>query len=231
MSNSKNPGFITTINGTSSSESYAVFARRGSIFFGVKFIGFSDGASIGVPGTTYLHARLRSTALPVLAAKIDAAKIDQPVEATNVINLASQQLTLDKAWPNLPFDKIDDVRASLSVGAFLKGTLHQHGEAVVARVASGELFTKLAGYAMKHAGHEHCIMDAGRIAAWLLAQAAPTLASIKANLLHQKQLTAAQQEFAAIVESQLETFGPQTQLLEAIIADHTQGSLNTSGKA
>ena len=59
------------IDGTGSQQSYGVVARRGNIFVGIKFFGLVDRAGFGLPGTTYLHARLRSARVVKLTALLD----------------------------------------------------------------------------------------------------------------------------------------------------------------
>ena len=99
------------IDGTSSQRSYAVVARRGHVFLGVRFLGLVDGDQLGVPGKTYLHARVRSARDQALADKLDLEG-----GPDNVINLFPPQLALDEAWPGFTFEKIDGERASLHPG-------------------------------------------------------------------------------------------------------------------
>jgi hypothetical protein len=67
MNKGKNPTSTATksldlhfIDGSDSHNSYATVARRGNTFLGIRFSGLTNGAQLGVPGTTYLHARVRS---------------------------------------------------------------------------------------------------------------------------------------------------------------------------
>ena len=48
------------MDGTSSKQSYAAVARRGSIFLGVRFVGLDDGTEFGMPDRTYVRFRIRS---------------------------------------------------------------------------------------------------------------------------------------------------------------------------
>ena len=88
------------IDGTSSQRSYAVVARRGHVFLGVRFLGLADGDQLGVPGKTYLHARVRSARDQALADKLDLEG-----GPDNVINLFPPQLALDEAWPGFTFER------------------------------------------------------------------------------------------------------------------------------
>src|ERR1700722_9236335 len=99
------------IDGSGSHSSYAAVARRGNIFLGIKFSGLTDGHQLGVPGKTYLHARIRSARDQALAEKLDMES-----GADNVVGLFAQQLALDEAWPDLTFEKVDVERASLHMG-------------------------------------------------------------------------------------------------------------------
>jgi hypothetical protein len=62
---------LAFIDGTSSQRSYAAVARHGHVFLGIRFLGLADGGQLGVPGKTYLHARVRSARDQVLADKLD----------------------------------------------------------------------------------------------------------------------------------------------------------------
>ena len=140
------------IDGTSSQLSYAVVARRGHIFLGVRFLGLADGDQLGVPGKTYLHARVRSARDQALADKLDLEG-----GPDNVINLFPPQLALDEAWPGFTFEKIDAERASLILGMFINGSLIDDTDAVIARIEEANLFRKLVDCVIDRAGPEHSI--------------------------------------------------------------------------
>jgi hypothetical protein len=115
------------IDGTESHGSYAVVARRGPIFLGVRFSGITRGEQLGAPGKAYLQIRVRSARDPALADKLDAEAGDN-----NVVNLIDKQLPLDAAWPGLTFEKLDGERASMVVGMFIAGSVPADGGKVVA---------------------------------------------------------------------------------------------------
>jgi hypothetical protein len=206
---------VYLMNGTSSSQSYLVIARRGNIFLGIKFSGLTDGSAFGAPGTTYLHARLRSARDQLLAAQLDLS-----TGAKNVIDLANEQLALDEAWPSLPFDKVNDERASLVIGAFLRGSLMDDGAAVLARVEEGDLVPKLLDYAMSHSAPGICLVDVTTASSWLDRKTKSALTGIKKKLLYRCLMKEAQSKIASAVDAQIEVVGPQTQLLSAIFQDH-----------
>jgi hypothetical protein len=187
------------IDGTSSQLSYAVVARRGHIFLGVRFLGLADGDQLGVPGKTYLHARVRSARDQALADKLDLEG-----GPGNVISLFPPQLALDEAWPGLAFEKIDTERASLILGIFINGSLIDDTDAVIARIEEASLFRKLVDCVIDRAGPEHSIARAKLVAAWMFDQAKPSLAGLKKAAEHQKIVLAAQKEFAGLVEGQVE---------------------------
>jgi len=205
------------IDGTDPHSSYAAVARRGNIFLGVRFSGLTEGQQLGVPGKTYLHARVRSARDQALAEKQDLE-----TGANNVIHLIAQQLALDEAWPGFTFEKIDAERASLHLGMFIDGSLMDDADAVITRIEEASLFRKLTDYVINRAGHEHRIARAKTVAAWMFDQAKLTLDHLKKAAAHHKLSLEAQKEFAGIIEGQLEVVGPHLQQLNAIYHKHQQ---------
>ena len=203
------------IDGTSSQRSYAAVARRGHIFLGVRFLGLADGDQLGVPGKTYLHARVRSAPDQALAEKLD---LESSVD--NVINLFQPQLALDEAWPGFTFEKINGERASLILGMFINGSLIDDTDAVIARIEHADLFRKLVDYVVGRAGPEHSIARAKLVAVWMFGQVKSSLAGLKKVAEHQKIVLAAQKEFAELVEGQVEVVGPHLQQLNTIYHKH-----------
>jgi len=203
------------IDGTSSQRSYAVVARRGHVFLGVRLLGLVDGDQLGVPGKTYLHARVRSARDQALAEKLD---LESSVD--NVINLFPPQLALDEAWPGFTFEKIDAERASLIMGMFINGSLIEDADAVIARIEEAGLFRKLVDCVIDHAGLEYGIARTNLVAMWIADQAKPILAGLKKAAEHQKIVLAAQKEFAGLVEGQVEVVGPHLQQLNTIYHKH-----------
>ena len=207
------------IGGTNPSSTYAVVARRGAIFLGIRFSGLTDGTEFGVAGTTHLHARIRSARAETLAAELDAAK-----GPSNVVSLADQQLGLDAAWPGFTFENVNRERASLVVGMFLQGSLTENASTVVARLADGDVFTRLVDYVMERVPDEARITHAKVVAAWLADQAAPMLRHLKKAIAHQTLAEQAQQEFATVVMGALEAVAPHPQMLSAIYQKHKLAS-------
>jgi hypothetical protein len=187
------------------------------IFLGVRFLGLADGNQLGVPGKTYLHARVRSARNQVLADKLDLEG-----GPDNVINLFPPQLALDEAWPGFTFEKIDAERASLILGMFINGSLIDNPDAVIARIVDASLFRKLVDYVIDRADSQYGIVRAKLIAMWMADQAKPILAGLKKAAEHQKIVLEAQKEFAGLVEGQVEVVGPHLQQLNAIYHNHHQ---------
>jgi len=208
------------MDGTGSSQSYAVVARRGDIFLDIRFAGLSDGAQLGLPGKTYLHVRLRSARNPELAAQLDLASGPE-----NVFNLFQPQITLDAAWPDLAFEKLDAGRASLSVGLFIRGSLSENAAAVLARLRQGDVFRQLAAYAVAHAGAEHCIAEQERVALWLAKQAKPTLHELRKKIVVDQAMAATREEFEARIDAEEEVVAPHRQDVKAIFQRHVQEHL------
>ena len=211
---------VHLIDGTGSHQSYGVVARRGSIFLGIKFTGLADGARFDLAGTTYLHARLRSARVVKLAALLDSTK-----GQAKVFDICLHQLSLDGAWPNLSFDKVDAERASLEIGLFIKGSLTADTSAVITRIQQGDLFRKLGAYMIASAGPENCILDVGTLSQWLTEQAKPALNALTKKVATEQMTEAAHQEFGGMVEQEMETVGPHMQQLNALYQKHMQGQL------
>jgi hypothetical protein len=177
---------------------------------------------LGVPGKTYLHARMRSARDQALAVKLDLES-----GADNVIDLLAQQLALDEAWPAFTFEKVDAERASLHLGMFIDGSLIDDTDTVIARIEEVGLLRKLVDYAFHGAGSEYRIARAKAFATWLSHQAKPTLDDLKKDAAHHKIAVAAQKEFAEIVEGKLEIVASYAQQLNAIYQKHKPASLTT----
>jgi hypothetical protein len=199
------------IDGSSSHSNYAAVARRGTIFLGIKFSGLADGHQLGVPGKTYLHARMRSARDQTLAEKLDLES-----GADNVVDLFAQQLALDEVWPGFTFEKVDAERASLHMGMFIDASLTDDTDAVIARIEEAGLFRKLVEYVVERVGMEYRIVRAKVVAAWMSDHSKPMLDVLQKASVRHKIAVAAQKEFARTVEDQLEIMGSHVQQLNAI---------------
>jgi hypothetical protein len=205
------------IDGTESHGSYAVVARRGPIFLGVRFSGITRGEQLGAPDTTYLQIRVRSARDLALADKLDTAVGDN-----NVVKLLDKQLPLDAAWPGLTFEKLDSGRASVVVGMFIAGSVPAEGDKVVARIKEADLFGKLVAYVIGAAGPEHCMAQSETLAGWLSDQAKPFFDLLQQVAAQHEADAKAQKEFAAQMTDELEVPGSHLQQLKAMYHKHQQ---------
>ena len=205
------------IDGTESHGSYAVIARRGPVFLGIRFSGITRGEQLGAPGKAYLQIRVRSARDQALADKLDAEAGDN-----NVVNLLDKQLPLDAAWPGLTFEKLDSERASVVVGMFIAGSVPAEGGKVVARIKEADLFRKLVDYVIEAAGLQHCIAQAETVAGWLSDQAKPLFEQLQQVATQHEAAAKAQKEFAAQITDELEVPGPHLQQLKAMYHKHQQ---------
>jgi hypothetical protein len=208
------------LDGTSSTQSYVVVARRGNVFLGIRFTGLEDGAQFGLPDKTYVRVRMRSARSPNLAAELDTA-----TNAKNVVPLVQPQLTPGDAWPQLKFEKVDGERASLVVGLFIQGSVATDPAVVLARIRKGDLFEKLVAYTTAHAGAENCVTGEQVVSCWLAGQAEPTLRELKKKVVVQLAMAATQKEFEAEIEGQMEVVSPHMQQLRGLFQKHVQGFL------
>jgi hypothetical protein len=213
------PG-LRLLDGTSSKQSYAIVARRGDVFLGIKFSGLTEGEEFGVTDRSYLHVLLRSARNENLAAELD---LKAPTD--NVVQFVQPQLALDAAWPGLSFDKVNDERASVMVGQFIQGSLDKDVPDVLARIRKGDLFRKLVAHAVAAAEPENCIVMQETAASWLSHQAAPTLRELRKKFVIRKAMAATQAEFAAHIQDQGELIAPHKQHLKAMFQKHVQDCL------
>ena len=130
--------------------------------------------------------------------------------------------TLDEAWPNFTFEKIDEKRASVVIGMFIDGSLADNIDAVIARIEEADLFRKLIDYVIDRAGLEYRIARAKVAATWLFDQAKPTLDGLKKIAEHHKTALEAQKECEGLVEGQIEVVGSHLQQLNTIYQKHQQ---------
>jgi hypothetical protein len=208
------------LDGTASTKGYVVVARRDDVFLGIAFAGLVDGAHLGLPDKTCVQARIRSARSPRLAAELDAA-----TKADNVVALIQTQTTPAGAWPGMSFEKISGERASLLIGLFIEGSLATDAPAILERVSKGDLFEKLAAYAVAQAGPENCIAEEHMIAGWLWEQAASALRELKKKMVVEQAMAATQKEFETAIGSQMEVVAPHRQKLKALFQQHVQAFL------
>lgn len=196
------------LDGSSSYKSYLIIALRGDVALGIRPLGMLDGSSMGVPGKSYLHARLRSAKAPVgLAAQYTADGEE------NVVKLGDQKLAFDEAWPDIEFHRVDPERSSTMVGVFLRGSITLEPKVVLDRLDEEDFIGKMALYVTEKAGPENMILRPQAIAAWLHEQLDPMFKQVKAKI-------AATEAFSKHIDSHVEVFGFQAKLLAKLYDKH-----------
>jgi hypothetical protein len=207
---------LRLMDGTSSQQSYAIVARRGDVFLGIKFNGLVEGEQFGVPDQAYLNVLLRS-------ARNEGLAVQTP--ADNVVHLAQPQLELDAAWPSFTFERVSAERASLVIGLFIQGAVDTAIPDVLARIRNGDLFRKLVAHVITAAGPDNCIADQERVACWLSDQAKPTLRELRKKFIVEQAAVLARNEFAEKIKDQGELIAPHNQHLKAIFQKHVRDCL------
>lgn len=162
------------LDGSSSTESYLIIALRGDVALGIRPLGMDDGSTMGGPGNSYLHARLRSAKAPIGMAAQYAADSDH-----NVVKLFDQKLSLQEAWPNIWFDKVGEDRCSTIFGAHLPGSITTEPELVLQQIEEEDFLGKMARFVVETAGVENMILRPTAIAAWLQEEFDPMFKEIK----------------------------------------------------
>lgn len=175
----KDMGDIVRMDGSSSHKSYLVFARQGSgpnaILLGVKLYGLLPGEQFNTENKTYLFCRIRSARSPEQAIQIDNILAEK---GNNIVGMTDHRQKLADAWGNIEFEKIDDQRASLAIGIFLRGSITDNPGVVLDRLSDIDCYQLLAEEVVKQAGPEHCFKTATQIALWLRYKASPMLQGI-----------------------------------------------------
>jgi hypothetical protein len=211
---------LILMNGSSEAERYAIVARCGDVFLGIKFSGLADGALFGLPDKTYVNVLLRSARNESLAAELDLKK-----PADNVVLLVQPQLALDAAWPELMFERVNAERASLVIGSFIQGVLGKDTPAILTQVRKGDLLRDMVAYAVAAAGPENCITDQDKVAGWLANQAEPLLLKHRKKFVLEKAAVLAKEEFGETMIDQGEVIAAHAQNFKAIFQRHVNEQL------
>ena len=166
---------IKMINGTSSSNSYAEFGRRGNIALAVKFYVLADGAMYNAPGYTFVSARLRSCwdhgAQPSQEA---------PASGDETVVAFPEKLTLDKAWnTDIVWEKVNSDRASTQIGVFIRGNAKDQPEILAKQLEDKKLARDMTGYLFSLLGDEsHAVCTRREFADFLHEKIAPPIEGI-----------------------------------------------------
>ena len=155
MEASKKPKMMA---GTESEASYFVFARKGNVVLGIKPYGMVKGENYGVSGTTYFTARLRSAR---------AGKLFDEEKADKVVKLKANPPNLWDAWPDVVWEKKDEVRASTTIGVFIKGQFSRdlvQLQVLLDELADKKMSLKMAAYLIELAGPENAVLSVEELA-------------------------------------------------------------------
>lgn len=177
---------LPTMDGSTSTKSYLMIARRGDIALGFKFLGLvlAAGDKVG------FGARLRSSKYGVHGWEEHAST------ETNVVSLAESNLTLESAWPGIQFDQVSDVRASAVVSMQTR-LEHQNNECVaIEGVLAGAAIDRFVDFAFDAAG-EYKVLRAGLVRDRVRA-------TLQKRLDHAKAIEQAKLEASALQDQNLD---------------------------
>lgn len=187
------------IDGTASQQSYIVVARKGNVVLGLKPLGLQDGQMTGVPGKTYMFARVRSASAGDLFDELDAETGHKP-----------QNYDFSEAWPTIKFNKKNSERASAIYGAYLDGSLASEPHKVLEQLENGGLIEKMADAVIQMAGEENIVVRYGTLIGWLHEQLDPLIEKYK----HQLKVTG---EFQQHIDETKGEFGFHQETLKEML--------------
>jgi hypothetical protein len=176
---------IHLMRGTDGDFDYLLIARRGGIGLGLKVLGLRPGDFYNMEGKVYLHFRLRSSAAP-----------DQAKDEEQVVQLSEQKLGLDTAWPNVKFEKTNEVRASTVFGVFINGQINsEEGEQTLKEVLEGGHIEKVVDFLIDVAGPETMVLQPKTMSDWIREKLQPGIAQIAGYLEQHKKVAATHKAF------------------------------------
>lgn len=139
------------IVGTEGGFDYLVVAQKNDVCLGLKpLIGLTP-----TPGGTVemiVGARIR------VARETKEAGSVVSINADPNVTSFSEKLTFQKAFPDMKWEKIDDVRASSQIALPLPSQPWKKGS-TEANLAKVKVYKKMYNYIVKHAGEENLILD------------------------------------------------------------------------
>ncbi|MEY9560498.1 hypothetical protein [Sinorhizobium fredii] len=190
--------------GTGGSPDYMVFARKGDIALGIKLTSIVRGSVFGMPGTTWFGARLRS-------AKAGKLFEDEDAE-TKVVKLGKKPDNVWDAWPEVVWEKRHEVRASTTVGIFVRGCPdgeEAEQQKLIEEIGDRKMAEKMAAYLAGLAGADNLVVTERELAGYLDSVFGP---AIDAMMEKVKQ----NQELKSEMEANIGTFGMQAALLKKV---------------
>jgi len=182
------------MSGTESTSKFLVLARRGNIGLGIRVLGITDGAKLAKPGTSYIHARLRSAKLP--------SDVQDFYDSGNVVNIGSYSLEPDEAWPGVTFDKTTLSYSSTVVGVFAPGNLTpEQGLQTLDNIENGNYIDQLVSFVLATAPSEFHVVRKKDVEAFAWDSLAAGFAAYRHAVKKQEINQAAATEFAKQVEA------------------------------
>lgn len=143
--------------GTGGYADYMAFAKNGAFALGIKPVAAVDGKALGIPGSTWFAARLRSAAAGELF-----------VSESNVIGFKKLPENHSEAWPGITWEKNAAERASTTISILIPGSAQDKtGLALlVENITDKKLATKMVDYLEKIAGKENFQLDREAAIEW-----------------------------------------------------------------
>jgi hypothetical protein len=200
----KKPVELPMIDGTQSSKSYAVFARKGKVVLSIKPNAIMDGTSWGAPGTTYIGMRLRSAPKP--------ASVELKGDDNNVASFSDhQELGFSEAWPEVTFEKDDPGwRASTQIGVFLRGNAKEDPQLLLDQLENKKFATKAADYLIQLAGGEkNLVVSRRELINWFQEHYTPLFGNVAKAFEMQKKVSEE-------IEKTVGVFGMQAALMKKL---------------
>lgn len=196
---------LPMVNGSSSTASYAVVARKGKVLLAIKPNAIMPGAAWGAPGTTYIGMRLRS------APKPSYLNLKDEAPDSNVASFSDhQELGLDTAWPDVVFEKHQPGdRASTQIGVFLRGDAKDNPKLLLDELENKKFATKAADYIIQLAGADNIIVERRDLINWFQDHYAPLFGKLAKSFEAHKKVGVA-------IEENVGVFGMQAVLMKKL---------------
>lgn len=194
------------IDGSHTHQSYMVFARKGDILVGIEPLGLSPGKHYGVPGTTQVQLRVRTTKDPQALEKLLAGQ--------KVVQLQQTPGSWEEAWPGVTWVKNNSTYASTIVSGFVPGELSPQDEdtmqQLIDNLSDGKLGAKITAFLVDKFGAENFVVEQCAVAAFLNESFDKPLQKALKKVAYAKAV-------AAELSSTIGTFGFQMDVANAVI--------------
>lgn len=144
--------------GTTGYADYMAFAKNGPFALGIKPVLAVDGTQLGVPGSTWFAARMRSASSKAL--------FEEP--ETSIVAFKKMPQTHEEAWPNITWEKNDKERASTTIGVMIQGapTSKEGTLTLIDNLGNKKLATQIVDYLEKICGKENFAIERETAIAW-----------------------------------------------------------------